>query len=159
MTKKRNKDQESNEKSFENRCLIVACLLIIALTVALAMNVSNASAEPAACDKSSAPTCQAIVDIGECQEVPLPGYDLAEIKIALPPGTPVPRIYPPPKIFYNIDIPDTLVSAQLNVEATATYTFNPSSTYQSRVCNDLDPIAPGFPMPFTLTWQNIPPQE
>ncbi|NET41715.1 hypothetical protein [Okeania sp. SIO2B3] len=136
---------------------IVACLLI-ALTVALATNVSNASAQPAACDKSSAPTCYTTVYPGDCQEVPLPGYDLAEIKIALPPGTPVPQIYPPPKIFYNMDIPDTEVSAQLNLAATATYTFNPLYKSQGQVCNDLYPIAPGYPMPFTLSWKNIPPQ-
>ena len=137
---------------------IFACMLI-ALTVALAMNVSNASAQPAACDRSSAPTCQTIVEVGECQEVPLGGYDLAEIQIALPPGSAVPQIYPPPKIFYNIDVPDTLVSAQLNLAATGTYTFNPPSPSRGRVCNDLYPIAPGYPMPFTLVWKNIPPEE
>jgi len=133
--------------------------MLIALTVALAMNVSNASAQPAACDKSSAPTCRTLLEPGDCQEVPLRGYNLAKIQIALPPDTAVPQIYPPPKIFYNIDIPDTLVSAQLNLAATGTYTFDQLYPSRGRVCNDLYPIAPGYPMPFTLVWKNIPPQE
>ncbi|MGK7902184.1 MAG: hypothetical protein AB4352_12380 [Hormoscilla sp.] len=134
---------------------IVACL-VIAMTVALAMNVSNASAQPAKCDKSAAPTCSTMLYPGECQKVPLGGYDLAQIEISFPEGLPVPGIYPPPTVFYNIDVCDTQVSAKLNLAATATYGFKPPLPCQGQVCNYQDPITWGYPMPFELEWKNIP---
>lgn len=137
---------------------IVACLLI-ALTVALATNVSNASAQPAACDKSTTPTCRTELYPGDCQDIPLPGYDVSEINISFSPDSPVPMIYPPPKMYYNIEVCGELVSAQLELTSTATYDFNaPYSCDEGRVCNGYDPIAPGYPMQFDLTWKNIPPK-
>lgn len=135
---------------------IVACLLI-ALTVALATNISNASAQPAACDKSLNPTCRTTLYPGECEEVPLFGYDLSEIEISFPPDAPVPMIYPPPKIYYNIDVNEVLVSAQLPLTSTATYDLNEPYTSDGVVCNSDNPIAPGFPMQFNLMWKNIQP--
>lgn len=136
---------------------VVACLMI-ALTVALAINVSNASAQEAICDRSTTPTCRTELYPDDCQEVPLPGYDLSEIEISSLPDRPVPQIYPPPKMYYNIEVGDVLVSAQLDITATDTEKFNPP--YQvygyGTVCNAIDPIAPGYPMPFNLTWKNVP---
>ena len=137
---------------------IVACLLI-ALTVALATNVSNASAQRAACDFSSTPTCHTMLYPGDCQEVPLPGYNLSEIKISFPPDSAVIGIYPTPKMYYNIEVCDELVSAQLELTSTATYDFNlPYPCDYGWVCNAYDPIAPGYPTEFNLTWKNIPPK-
>jgi len=137
---------------------IVACLLI-ALTVALATNVSNAKAQQVACDRSTTPTCSTTLSPGDCQDVPLPGFNVSQIEISFPPDSPVIGIFPPPKIYYNIDVCEELESAQLPLTGTATRDFNPP--YQcdyGRVCNALEPIAPGYPLPFNLTWKNVPPQ-
>lgn len=134
---------------------IVACLLI-ALTVTLATNVSNASAQE--CDWSTDPVCHSTLYPGECESVPLPGYEVSEIEISFPPDAPFPRFYPPPKIYYNIEVCDELVSAQLEVTGTATYDFNqPYPCDHGEVCNAKDPIAPGYPMLFDLTWKNVSP--
>ncbi|NER87938.1 hypothetical protein [Moorena sp. SIO3A2] len=132
---------------------LVACLLI-ALTVALAMNVSNASAQEALCDRSASPTCNTFLQPGDCQEVPLPGYDLAQIQISFPPDLPVPRIYPPPAMFYELDLCDTKVSGQVDLTGTSTYDFDPPyACRDGLICNGTGEVLRP-PMPFTVVWKN-----
>ncbi|NEO89832.1 MAG: hypothetical protein F6K56_06075 [Moorea sp. SIO3G5] len=127
---------------------LVACLLI-ALTVALAMNVSNASAQPAACDKSMMPTCDTFLEPGDCQEVPLPGYSLAQIQIRLLPNQPVPKIFPPPAVVYELDLCDTQVSGQVDVTGRSTYDFRPPYPCAGEICNATGDVN-RLPMPFAV---------
>ncbi|NEO50637.1 MAG: hypothetical protein F6K55_43765 [Moorea sp. SIO4A3] len=133
---------------------LVACLLI-ALTVALAMNVSNASAQQALCDKSMMPTCSTFLRRGDCQEVPLPGYGLAQIQISFPPNQPVPPIYPPPAMVYELDLCDTQVSGQVDLTGTSTYDFKPPYPCAGEICNATGDVRRP-PMPFTVVWKNTP---
>ena len=132
---------------------LVACLLI-ALTVALAMNVSNASAQPVACDRSATPTCNTFLKPGDCQEVPLSGYGLAQIQISFPEG-PVPSIFPPPVMVYELDLCDTQVSGKVDLTGTSTYDFDPPYPCPGEICNATGHVN-RYAMPFTVVWKNIP---
>jgi len=136
---------------------IFACLLI-ALTVSLVMNVSNASAQPAACDKSATPTCRTELNPGDCQEVPLRGYGLEQIEISFPEDRVVPQIFPPPVVVYDVDLCDNQVKeGQLSLTAKNTYNFNPPQECPGVICNPEYPDVPRYTMPFILTWKNVPP--
>ncbi|NES24197.1 MAG: hypothetical protein F6K41_36115 [Symploca sp. SIO3E6] len=135
---------------------IFACLLI-ALTVTLMLNVSNASAQPAACDKSTTPTCRTELYPGDCQRVPLPGYTLEQIEISFPEDGIVPQIFPPPVVVYNVDLCDNQVEeGQLSLTTKNTYNFNPPQECPGVICNPENPDVYRFNMPFTLTWKNTP---
>lgn len=131
---------------------VVACLLI-AITVALGMNVTNASAVvPTICDRSINPTCLATLEApGDCVDVPLPGFNVKDVKIEFA-GGPIPLIYPPPTVNYELEIGATQVRSILAPTASAEYEFNPATSESGQVCSAK---AGPFALPFTVVWKNI----
>lgn len=129
---------------------IVACLLMM-MTVALGMNVSNATARTL-CDYSASPTCIAELFPGECQEVPLPGYALKSVEIEFA-GGPLPLPYPPPTVNYTLENGFTQVKGKLLPDVTAEYEWDSATPDPGKVCNVEDR---SFPLPLKLVWKNVP---
>lgn len=113
---------------------LVTCLLLV-LTLALGINLSSASASNAICDTSASPTCRVVLNAGECQDVPLPGYHLEQIETMINPRGAIDKMYPPPKMIYSIDLSDAKVESELPLKTKATYDFDPLDSDFGKVCN------------------------
>ena len=86
-------------------------------------------------------------------QIPLPGYELKDVQIEFA-GGPIPAIFPPPTVSYELNAGFTQVSGTLEPSATAKYEFDPATPGLGEVRND-DRAAVSFPLPLTVEWKNI----
>ena len=127
---------------------ILACLLVAMIAI-LGTNVSQANAQ--ACDKSAAPTCFETLESGESVGIPLPGFDLKKVTIEFV-GGPIPAIYPPPTVNYDLEVGFTKVQGKLEPTAKAKYKFDPPAFNEGKVSN-----LGGLPA--KVSWKNIPSED
>jgi hypothetical protein len=138
------------EKSLMKQALkLIACLLA-AFILSWGMQVPAAQAQQVICDRSAEPTCLAELEPGECQELPLPGYQLTEVEIAFHGGDRLPAIYPPPSVAYELEVGFTQVSGELTPDAKSIYRFD--SPGEGQICNS--ERSSSFPLPFNVRWEN-----
>lgn len=131
---------------------ILACLLIV-MTAVLGTNVSKANAQ--ICDKSANPWCFETLNPGESTEIPLPGYQLQAVELEFS-GGPIPQIFPPPTVHYELESGFTQVSGELDPTITSRYKFNPEMSRPAQVRNVESST---FALPLTVRWKNIRPFE
>ncbi|NEO54431.1 MAG: hypothetical protein F6K54_15875 [Okeania sp. SIO3B5] len=76
-----------------------------------------------------------------------------EIKFA---GGPIPQIFPPPTVNYELENGFTQVSGELEPTITSRYKFNPETSIPGEVRNVEGRT---FALPLTVRWKNIRPLE